>query len=87
MRPRLRGSRSHVVDSPTSVRIELVKAGGETEVLKASTELQAGEVIDSSRMSVAKLRSFFGDALKKASASDLMVSLHLKGAPSAPPSH
>jgi len=70
---------SAVVDSPTSVRIELVpKGGGAAQVLKQETKLEAGEVIDSSRMSVAKLRSFFEDSLQTAKSTDLMVSLHLK---------
>ena len=64
---------SHIVSSATSVRIEL-----NGEVLKAETKLEAGEVIDSSRMSVSKLRGFFEECLTKANSTNLMVSLHLK---------
>ena len=63
----------------TSVKIELYpSAGGSPKMLKGETALQAGEVIDSSRMSAAKLRGFFEESLAKASSMDLMVSLHLK---------
>jgi len=70
---------SHVMSSAGSVRIELLPTDGSaTQVLKPETKLEAGEVIDSSRMSVAKLRAFFEASLEKAAATDLMVSLHLK---------
>jgi isocitrate dehydrogenase len=70
---------STVMESATSVRIELLPAdGGATQVLKPTTSLEAGEVIDASRMSTPKLRSFFEDALGRAASQDLMVSLHLK---------
>ena len=39
---------SHVMPKTGCVRIELVKGGGDTQVLKASTALEAAEVIDSS---------------------------------------
>ena len=69
---------SHVYPSAGSVRIELHPEGGSPQVLKAETALEAGEVIDSSRMSVAKLRAFFEESLQAAKKQDLMVSLHLK---------
>jgi len=67
---------SAIVDSESSVRIELV-SGGETTVLKAETPLEAGEVIDASRMSISKLTEFFETSLQEAAKQDLMVSLHL----------
>ena len=70
---------SHVYPTDGSVRIELhAEGGGAPTVLKESVALQAGEVIDSSRMSVAKLRAFFEESLQAAKKQDLMVSLHLK---------
>ena len=58
---------SATVASASDVRIELVpKAGGEPVVLKPSTPLMAGEVIDSSRMSASKLRAFFEESLQAA---------------------
>ena len=59
---------SHVHPSAGSVRIELHPEGGSPQVLKAETKLQAGEVIDSARMSVAKLRTFLESSFSKAKA-------------------
>ena len=72
------GSEQSVVMPATDdVRIEFV-AGDEVKVLKASTPLQAGEVIDSSVMTVAKLREFFEAQMQDAKQNDVMLSLHLK---------
>ena len=71
--------KSHVCPEATSVRIEFVPEGGaEAQVLKVETKLQAGEVIDASRMSAAALCAFIEQELTQAKADDLMVSLHLK---------
>ncbi|WP_108127020.1 NADP-dependent isocitrate dehydrogenase [Saccharospirillum mangrovi] len=67
---------SVTVDKATEVRIELV-SNGDVEVLK-SLKLQAGEVIDSSRMSIAKLRAFYEKATEEAKAEGVLLSLHLK---------
>jgi isocitrate dehydrogenase len=70
---------SHTMANAGSVRIELLPSdGGSAQVLKPETKLEAGEVIDSSRMSVAALNAFFEASLQKANSLDLMVSLHLK---------
>ena len=69
---------SSVASSATSVRIEHVSSSGETRVLKPSVELQAGEVIDSARLSAAALRDFLEAELTKAKDAGLMASLHLK---------
>ena len=69
---------SATMSDATSVRIELHPTSGAPQVLKAETKLEAKEVIDASRMSVAKLRSFFEESLQSAASKDLMVSLHLK---------
>jgi len=50
---------SVTVAEATSVNIELVNAAGETKVLKEELALLPGEVIDSARMSVGKLREFY----------------------------
>jgi len=61
------------------VRIEFVDAeSGGVTVLKAKTPLQPGEVIDASRMSVAKLRDFYVRQIDDAKAQDVLFSLHLK---------
>jgi len=60
------------------VKIEHVGTDGTVTVLKASTPLQAGEVIDSSAMNVAALREFFEQEMQDAKDKDLLFSLHLK---------
>jgi isocitrate dehydrogenase len=60
-----------------SVRIELESAQG-TQVLKDQIMLQAGEVIDSSVMSRAALRSFLAEQMTDAKAKDVLFSVHLK---------
>ena len=68
---------SVVVDQPTDVKIVLQTASGET-VLKASTPLVAGEVIDATCMSINKLRSFLSDEIADAKKQDVLFSLHMK---------
>jgi isocitrate dehydrogenase len=69
---------SYVMPQAGSVRIELVKGNGDVQVLKANTDLEAAEVIDSSKISVAKLRAYFAAEYESAKAGELMVSLHMK---------
>ncbi|MBW8192452.1 NADP-dependent isocitrate dehydrogenase [Neiella marina] len=69
---------SVVVAQADDVKIEFVDAAGEATVLKASTPLQAGEVIDSAVMDVAKLREFFEAETQDAQAQGVLLSLHLK---------
>jgi len=69
---------SAVMPKADNVRIELVKADGSIDVLKASTALQANEVIDSSVMSSKALRAFFEAQMQDAKANGVMLSLHLK---------
>eukprot|EP00911_Craspedida_sp_UC1_P002944 UC1_evm1s2147 len=65
-----------------SVRIELVddseSSSEVVEVLKAGLTLQAGEVIDSSRMSKAALYEYLEREISQARESGIMLSLHLK---------
>ncbi len=70
--------KSAVITKADDVRIELVKADGNIEVLKDSTALQANEVIDSAVMSSRALREFFETQMQDAKANDVMLSLHLK---------
>jgi len=69
---------STVVDSPTSVRIELAKASGDVSVLKAETTLTAGEVIDASVMRKQSLVDYLHKEISDAKSNNLMLSLHLK---------
>ena len=58
---------SATMEKATDVRIEHVAADGTVTVLKPSVPLQAGEVIDSSRMSVNKLCDFYETTLAQES--------------------
>jgi isocitrate dehydrogenase len=69
---------SHVMAADDDVKIEFVAADGTATVLKASTPLLAGEVIDASRMSAAKLQAFFTEQIADAKASGVLFSLHMK---------
>ncbi|MCE2594836.1 NADP-dependent isocitrate dehydrogenase [Motilimonas cestriensis] len=69
---------SVIVEQADDVKIELVAKDGTVSVLKASTPLKAGEVIDSSRMSVKALRAFFEQEIQAAKDSGVLLSLHLK---------
>lgn len=70
--------KSVIMEEPTSIRIVLVKKGGETEVLKKSVELQSGEVFDGTRLSAKALRAYFTEEIDKAKDEDVLLSLHLK---------
>ncbi len=70
--------KSVVMAAADNVRIELVKTDGSIKVLKASTPLQANEVIDSAVMSSTALRDFFEAQMQDAKAKGVMLSLHLK---------
>jgi isocitrate dehydrogenase len=68
---------SYVCASDMDVKIQLLGASG-TTVLKESTLLLAGEVIDSSRMSVKALRSFLEEEIVDAKKQDVLLSMHMK---------
>jgi isocitrate dehydrogenase len=60
------------------VRIEHVAAGGAVTVLKASTKLKDGEIIDGTFMSKKALVKFYGEQLADARQKNVLFSLHLK---------
>jgi isocitrate dehydrogenase len=68
---------SIVVEEADDVKIVFNHANGST-VLKESTPLLAGEVIDSSVMSAKALRAFFEKEIKDAKDTGVLFSLHLK---------
>ena len=70
--------KSVTVAEDGAVRIELVDADGATTVLKDSVQVIAGEVIDSTVMSVAALRTFLAEQIADAKAKDVLFSLHMK---------
>jgi len=69
---------STTVKDATDVVIEHVAPDGTITVLKESTQLQAGEVIDASTMSVADLCEFYEREISDAKENDILLSLHLK---------
>lgn len=69
---------SHTMDAAGSVRIELVRSDGDTTVLKDALNLEAGEVIDASRMKAATLRDYFAREIQEAKDQGVLLSLHMK---------
>ncbi|MDW7550645.1 NADP-dependent isocitrate dehydrogenase [Pseudoalteromonas peptidolytica] len=69
---------SVTVNEATDVRIEHVAANGEVTVLKQSTPLLAGEIIDASRMSACALREFLAAQVQEAKDKGVLFSLHMK---------
>ena len=70
--------KSTTVENDTQFKIEFVDANGAATELKGLANLKAGEVIDSSVMSLAKLKSFVVDAIEEAKATGVLLSAHLK---------
>jgi len=69
---------SVVLTQDDDVKIEFTADSGEVTVLKASTPVLKGEVIDASLMSSAALRAFFEAQMQDAKENNIMLSLHLK---------
>jgi isocitrate dehydrogenase len=70
--------KSITVPEATDVKIEFVGKDGKTTVLKASTPLIAGEIIDSSVMNLKALKSFVANAITEAKKENVLLSVHLK---------
>jgi isocitrate dehydrogenase len=70
--------KSVTVNEANDVKIEFVAKDGTATVLKASTPLKAGEIIDSSVLSVSKLKAFAADVIAEAKAAGVLLSVHLK---------
>lgn len=70
--------KSYVADKAGAVKIEFVGADGSVSVLKETTTLLAGEVIDASVMRATALRAFFAEQIEDAKSSGVLLSLHLK---------
>mgnify|MGYP003605819293 FL=1 len=62
----------------TDVKIEFIAEDGTTTVLKESTPLKKGEIIDSSVMHLNALKAFVAKAIKKAKKENVLLSVHLK---------
>ena len=70
--------KSVTVKDATDVRIEFVANDGTTTVLKPSTPLKAGEIIDSSAMNLNKLKAFVSEQVEIAKQQGVLFSVHLK---------
>ncbi len=70
--------KSVTVVEATEVKIELAGAAGNTTVLKASTKLKAGEIIDSSALNLKALKAFVAKEIADAKAQNVLLSVHLK---------
>ncbi|MBM3972902.1 MAG: NADP-dependent isocitrate dehydrogenase [Planctomycetes bacterium] len=73
-----RNEKSVTVPAATTVRIEFVGKDGAVKVLKDKTSLQAGEILDATKMSKKALVAFYEQQVAKAKADGVLFSLHLK---------
>jgi len=69
---------SVTMDAEKNLRIEHVAADGTVTVLKQGLKMTAGEVCDSTRMSVKALQEFFEREMQECKEQDILLSLHLK---------
>ena len=69
---------SHIMKSAGTVSIVFKGTDGSEKVLKDNLKLEAGEIIDASRMSKRALTKFFEDEIADCMEKGLMISLHLK---------
>jgi isocitrate dehydrogenase len=69
---------SITLSAATTARIEHVAADGEVTVLKDGLALQAGEILDATRMERRALLAFLDAQIAEARASGVLFSLHLK---------
>jgi isocitrate dehydrogenase len=70
--------KSVVMPAPGTLTIRLVAADGTTTVLKDGLQVEAGEVVDGTYMSVRALRTFLAAQVARAKAEDVLFSAHLK---------
>jgi isocitrate dehydrogenase len=70
--------KSVTVPQTTDVKITFIAEDGTTTVLKESTPLKAGEILDATFMSKAALRDFLSTQISRAKSEGLLLSLHMK---------
>ena len=68
---------SKTFNEPDDLQISFVGAN-KTEILKDSTPVLAGEIIDATCMSASALQEFYAQAIQKAKKQNVLLSLHLK---------
>ena len=64
--------------SAGKAKIEFVGDDGSTKVLKENVQLDAGAVVDATKMSVKALRQFMKDSIQRAKDEGVLFSLHMK---------
>jgi len=70
--------KSVTIKEATDVRIEFTANDGTITVLKDKTALKAGEIIDSSALSLKKLKAFIAEQVESAKQQGVLFSVHLK---------
>lgn len=70
--------KSVVIETAGNVKIELVGEDGSVTVLKETTPILKGEVIDAAVMSVRALRDFYKKEILQAKKDNILLSLHVK---------
>ncbi len=70
--------KSVTVPAATDVKIEFIGKDGSSKVLKESTPLKAGEILDSTHLSKKALVAFIEQQIAKAKAEGVLFSLHMK---------
>ena len=70
--------KSVTVENDSQFKIEFFGNDGSVKELKGLSPLKAGEIIDSSVMSLSSLKGFVADAMAQAKAANVLLSGHLK---------
>ena len=70
--------KSVTIETAGALKIELVDSAGATHLLKDGVPVLAGEVVDGTFMSVAKLREFLAAEVADAKDKGILFSLHMK---------
>ncbi|MEJ1339066.1 MAG: NADP-dependent isocitrate dehydrogenase, partial [Candidatus Sedimenticola sp. (ex Thyasira tokunagai)] len=70
--------KSTTMAEATDAKITFIGSDGSTTVLKESTPLEAGEIVDATFMSRKALTQFLAEQVEDAKAQDVLFSLHMK---------
>jgi len=70
--------KSITVNAATDVKIQFTDNSGATTVLKASTPLLEGEIIDASVLSLTELKKFIAQEIETAKTEGILFSVHMK---------
>lgn len=70
--------RSATIENATEVSIRFTNKNGAESILKEGIQLKEGEIFDTTKMSVSKLRTFLKEEIADATQKGLLLSAHLK---------